>query len=520
MIEHMPFATLLLDENKMVIGANRDSLGICNFSPDGRMPEKIGKVLNCRNSLKKGCGRSGMCADCPLSKALDIAIGGNIPIKKACAKIVDAKNKMTHLVFSISRIMGQTLLFLEDVTEKDREEEALRQNEERYRALFESMDEGFALCEIICDKSGSPCNYRFLEINKAYEKLTGMKACDVVGKTIREMFPDGKIPTWVGIYGDVALTGRSARFENYNAMTGRYYETFSSSPEKGKFTILFVDTSERKFAEQRIEHLASFPQLDPNPIIEMDSAMNVNFANKAAKNLARRMGDGHDLKKFLPKDINMILKELQKNKVRHVYREIRIGDEFFGETIYLTPQYDVFRIYAVNITRRKAAEERIIYSSVHDMLTGVHNRYYFEKQLEKYKKLRNFNGGVVMIDVNGLKRINDNYGHFAGDRLIKGTANFLNSQFREKDLVARFGGDEFCILLPDIKKEELEVVAERLRAKAGEIETGSRKDFKIDIAIGTAYAQKSEELDGAIKAADEAMYQDKIALKKRSDPGS
>ena len=93
---------------------------------------------------------------------------------------------------------GNTRLQVE-LVERGKAEEALRQSEERYHALFNSMTEGFALHEIICDEKGEPCDYRFLDINPAFERLTGLKREDVVGRTLRRssrmMMPVGSAPT-------------------------------------------------------------------------------------------------------------------------------------------------------------------------------------------------------------------------------------------------------------------------------------------------------------------------------------
>ncbi len=88
----------------------------------------------------------------------------------------------------------------------------LAQSEERYRKLFDTMTEGFAIHEIICDDQGRPCDYRFLQVNPAFERLTGLKAADLVGRTLYEVLPQSE-SLWVERYGSVALTGQPAHFE-------------------------------------------------------------------------------------------------------------------------------------------------------------------------------------------------------------------------------------------------------------------------------------------------------------------
>ncbi len=148
-------------------------------------------------------------------------------------------------------VEGITLLGT-DITESKRAEEVLQASENRYHTLFTSMDEGFALCDIICDESGVPCDYRILEVNNAYEIQTGLKAVDVLGKTVMELFP-GFEHSWIEIYGKVALTGESIRFENYNHNTGRHYEAYSYRPSKGKFALLFTDITKRKRIEEAMQ---------------------------------------------------------------------------------------------------------------------------------------------------------------------------------------------------------------------------------------------------------------------------
>lgn len=139
-----------------------------------------------------------------------------------------------------------------NITERKRTEEALRASEQRYRSLFNGMTEGFALHEIICDDDGEPCDYRFLDINPAFEHLTGLRREDVVGKLKADVLPDDD-PHWLKIYSTVALTGQPIHFDEYSTALNRHYEVFAYCPMPKQFAVIFTDISERKQAEALIE---------------------------------------------------------------------------------------------------------------------------------------------------------------------------------------------------------------------------------------------------------------------------
>lgn len=133
-------------------------------------------------------------------------------------------------------------------------EEALRKSEESYRSLFENITQGFALHKIIQNDQGEPIDYQFLAVNPAYELLTGLRADEIVGKTALAVLP-GLESKWVEIYGKVALTGQSIRFEEFTSALNKYYDISAFSPEKGYFAVVFSDISERKIFEQEIQKL-------------------------------------------------------------------------------------------------------------------------------------------------------------------------------------------------------------------------------------------------------------------------
>jgi PAS domain S-box-containing protein len=129
--------------------------------------------------------------------------------------------------------------------------EALRQSEQKYRILFDEMISGYAVHEIICDQTGNPFDYRFLSVNKAFEKMTGLNSTDIIGRAILEVLPDTE-PIWIERYGQVALTRKPAQFENYSSMLGKYFEVRAFSPEQGKFATIFNDITERRRAEEEL----------------------------------------------------------------------------------------------------------------------------------------------------------------------------------------------------------------------------------------------------------------------------
>lgn len=123
-----------------------------------------------------------------------------------------------------------------------------RRAEQNYKMLFDQMLDGFALHEIICNDAGKPVDYRFLAVNPAFERMTGLKADDITGRTVLEMLP-GTEQRWIDIYGKVALTGEPVFFENYSADLKKHFEVTAFQPVANRFACIFQDITRRKQAE-------------------------------------------------------------------------------------------------------------------------------------------------------------------------------------------------------------------------------------------------------------------------------
>ncbi|MEG4589856.1 PAS domain-containing protein [Microcoleus sp. MOSTC5] len=149
-------------------------------------------------------------------------------------------------------------VYFKNVTEQIQTAATLRQSEERYRTLFESIDQSFCLCEMLFDDNGEPIDYRILEVNPIFEKMTGLQ--NAVGKTALELVPDLEAH-WFEIYGKVVQTGEPVRFENESVAMNQWFDVNAfrvGEPQNHQFALLFTDTSDRKRAEEVLRRAAEF----------------------------------------------------------------------------------------------------------------------------------------------------------------------------------------------------------------------------------------------------------------------
>jgi diguanylate cyclase (GGDEF)-like protein len=163
----------------------------------------------------------------------------------------------------------------------------------------------------------------------------------------------------------------------------------------------------------------------------------------------------------------------------------------------------------MDITDRKKAESDLLYLSYHDHLTGLYNRGFFENELKRLDTNQNFPLSIIMCDINGLKLINDSFGHDIGDALLKSAAEIIKKACRKEDIIARIGGDEFVVILPKTTEEYAQQISNHIKELASK-----EKVDNVELSIACGYDTKTSDNQSIIELisnAENHMYQHKLS---------
>ncbi len=283
-----------------------------------------------------------------------------------------------------------------------------------------------------------------------------------------------------------------------------------------------LEASKRQLEESR-KRFRALAKYSTDIILRFDKDFKCLYANPAVEQIIERNSKsiiGCTLSEMdLPKNFSDVLEDL----IVFVFNQSEPNDIVYmlGERWYhwsLMPEFSEEKdlnnnvsaviISARDITDRKVIEEKIRYKSYHDELTGLHNRAYFNEKLEELNHEEYMPLSIILADLNGLKITNDTLGHKAGDQLLIKVSRILEETCREEDIIARIGGDEFVILLPNTTKEITREICDKIKTVCKK----SPKD-PIKPSVGLGYATKknnSEPIDVVFKTAEDNMYHNKM----------
>ena len=154
--------------------------------------------------------------------------------------------------------------------------------------------------------------------------------------------------------------------------------------------------------------------------------------------------------------------------------------------------------------------EEANYKSTHDLLTNLYNRHHFEKKVKELIK-NNIPFSIIFLDLDNFKYVNDTFGHDKGDEILKATADILRKNLKGKDIIARFGGDEFVIAVIECDKTCAKKMFEKIQQNINYI----FKDYGVTASIGISYFPEIKDYEKLLKEADEKMYKSKKDGKNR-----
>ncbi len=242
-------------------------------------------------------------------------------------------------------------------------------------------------------------------------------------------------------------------------------------------------------AKEELKWLASFPEKSPVPIVEINYDGKITYLNPIAKEFFPSLEEKGFSHPFLYGIIEMVSEATHKGNIP-VVREIEIGEKYYQQTISIIPERKLVRIYAMDITERKEAEKEIFYNAYFDSLTGLFNKTFFLQRISYLLNVSKINleygFAILILNVDRFKYLNDSLGHKAGDKLIKSIAERLKGLLNPSDTISRFAGDEFGIILENLKEKYPYVlkVAEKVQNNLSKPFQIDEKDVFITVSIG------------------------------------
>ena len=462
-------------------------------------------------------------------------------------------------------IVGNQLLFIaRDITGQKKTEEALQESQQEFASLFKSNPEAL----VHTDEKGTVLN-----INPRFTELFGYALEELKGRNIDEgmIHPAGKLKEGKKIT-KVGLGGYIYHETIRKKKDGTLFPVLISASSvivEGKYQgaiALYQDITERKQHEQMQTALYNISKAANSPItleqlyqtIHQELGTLIDTTNFYIALLDEKKDQvffpyNIDNTKpiHLPRTINhnsLVAQVIKTGKSIFVNQEMIKGKKFMEEfkelfgmlrKVWLgvplkvedrvigalcVQSYSNPKLYSegdikllefvsfqvATAIERKSTEEKIRHLSFHDPLTDLYNRAYFEEELKRYNFPRYFPLSIISIDVNGLKVINDTFGHQEGDKLLQHFASLLTSTSRKGDVIARMGGDEFTLLLPSTTAAQAQEVCERIKQSCKE-DNIEPIYLRSSVSLGHATQEGAySEMENLLKEADDKMYQDKL----------
>ena len=423
-----------------------------------------------------------------------------------------------------------------NITERALAQARILESETRYRALFEHMNAGFVLFEVVQDAKGMPVDLAILAANTSFEKTTGVKLQEAIGKRLTEAVPgiEKDAADWIGTYARVALTGEPRQFEQTSDLLGVTYAVSAYQPAPKQCAVTFQDITKRKEAESELR-LSAVAFQTQEGIMVTDANSVILRVNDAFVQIT-----GYKPEECIGKTPGILRSDKQDSAFfKEMWHRIATTGSWEGElwnrrkdgALYLqrlviTAVRDVqgkvvnYVGTFTDITMHRAAAEEIRDLAFYDTLTRLPNRRLFMDRLHQAMTASvrsGRKGALLLLDLDNFKMVNDTLGHDMGDSLLQQVAERITYSLREGDTVARLGGDEFVVLVVDLGEDPLDV-AEKAKEIGTKLLAQLNRGFQLgDVrhhntpSIGVTIFSGKERAEEIMKQSDIAMYHSKRA---------
>lgn len=394
-------------------------------------------------------------------------------------------------------------------------EEKLKENQNKYKMLFENMTQGFALHEIITDGDGKPIDYRYIEVNNAFENLTGLKAKDIINKTTSEILANIE-RNYVDMARNVALTGEPCNTEKYYVRLGKHFNVWIFRPQINQLAIILSDITDRKNMENELklseQTLKSYFENAPEAIFVVNREGSYIGGNMATTRIT-----GYSQDELFDMNVrDLVPKEFLK-QAKYAFGKLVKTGEMLIEIPYVRKDNEV-RIWSINavkikeneyigfskdITEEKSLQTKLQYNYYHDDLTGCYNRRYINEQLLDTEFNNKVPLSVIVGDINGLKITNEAFGRNAGDEVINKISAIIKKFCSDTDIIAKWDGDEFIILLPNSNEKRAEQIICEINFECQKDDTAATK---LSISFGFATKINADDsFENVINIAEDMM---------------
>ncbi len=418
-----------------------------------------------------------------------------------------------------------------DITEIKKQQELKKSFEDQWSKLVQEMPLGFNIRELVYDENENPIDYVFISVNDNYEVITGLKREDIIGKYATEVLPDIE-KSWFDNYSLVVKEKKTFVIEDYSRALGKYFRVVAYPYRDKQFIIVAEDITERINHEQQLTRneaeksriISNLPGVSYK--CKFDESWTMLFMSDVCETLT-----GYTPSELIENKVisykevivpkyrdyvfNRFSEARNQQKPCHLEYEIQRKDGSHiwiwekGITYFQDSEWYI-EGFLMDITERKISEEKITYISNHDYLTNLYNRRYFVNTFNSFISKGYSSIALMMIDINGLKLINDAYGHVKGDLAIKSVSNLLMFVFDQEDVVARLGGDEFAILLINKSDEEIQIYKEKLIELSNEIRVDN---VQISLAIGYEILREDDnDINDLLNRAEKHLYRHKVTV--------